>query len=53
MISILRTGLTVLAVTRLFGLTACFGGPSAGDKEARLTAALQSADSGVVGAKSS
>ena len=46
-----RAGLTLLAVTLLFGLTACFGGPSAGDKEARLTAALEAAGSGVVGAK--
>lgn len=47
----LRLGLTVLAAAMVFGLTACFGGPSAVDKEARLTAALQSAGSGVVGAK--
>jgi len=51
MIRAFRPGLTVLAVALLFGLTACVGGPSAGDKEARLTAALESAGSGVVGAK--
>jgi len=50
-VNAVRAGLTLLAVTLLFGLTACFGGPSAGDKEARLTAALESAGSGVVGAK--
>ena len=51
MIRAFRPGLTVLAVALLFGLTACVGGPSAGDKEARLTAALESAGSSVVGAK--
>lgn len=51
MIRPLRTGLTILTVALLLGLTACFGGPSAGDREARLTAALESAGSGVVDAK--
>lgn len=51
MIRPLRAGLSVLAVALLLGLTACLGGPSAGDKDARLTAALESAGSGVVGAR--
>lgn len=50
-ITVVRTGLTVLTVALVFGLTSCFGGPSAADREARLTAALESAGSGVVGAK--
>jgi len=47
----IRTGMAVLAAALLFGLTACFGGPSASDKEARLASALESAGVGVVGAK--
>lgn len=46
-----RSGLAVVAVALAFCLAGCFGGTTASDKEARLTAALKSAGGGVVGAK--